>query len=72
VCDRTGYFGRTAICDLLVIDEQIKADIAEGDSFLARLKAEATKQGQSKLRKQGMKKVLTGMTSFKELKRVVG
>ncbi|UCD52442.1 MAG: type II/IV secretion system protein [Phycisphaerales bacterium] len=71
-CDRTGFFGRTAICDLLVIDEQVKAKIAQGQSFLAQLKAEGTKQGRSKLRKQGMKKVLSGVTGFKELKRVVG
>jgi type II secretory ATPase GspE/PulE/Tfp pilus assembly ATPase PilB-like protein len=71
-CERTGYFDRTAICDLLVIDERLKAEIAQGESFLARLKAQGTKQGQSKLRKQGMKKVLTGVTSFRELKRVVG
>jgi len=71
-CERTGYFGRTAICDVLVIDEQVKAEIAQGQSFLARLKAEGTKQGQSNLRKQAMKRVLGGVTSFKELKRVVG
>jgi general secretion pathway protein E len=71
-CDHTGYFERTAICDLLVIDEQVKADIAQGKAFLAQLKTEGTKKGQSSLRKYGLKKVLSGITSLKELKRVVG
>ena len=71
-CARTGYFGRTAIYDLFVVDEPIKAQIAQGQSFLAQLKEEETKKGRSRLRKQGLKKVVTGRTSLEELKRVVG
>ncbi len=71
-CECTGYFGRTAICDLLVVDERVKVDIAQGQAILAQLKAEGTKKGQSNLRKQGMKKLLAGVTSMKEIKRVIG
>jgi type II secretory ATPase GspE/PulE/Tfp pilus assembly ATPase PilB-like protein len=71
-CDRTGYFGRTAICDIMVVDENLKAQIANGDSFPAQMRTEGSRQGRSNLRKQGLKKVVTGVTSLEELKRVVG
>ena len=71
-CDQTGYFRRTAVCDVLVVDEETKAQIAQGQSFLSHMKAEGTKKGRSNLRKQGLKKVVTGVTSLDELKRVVG
>jgi len=71
-CERTGYFGRTAICDALVIDNKVKAQIAQGEAFLAHLKDSGEKKGQSSLRKQALKKVVMGVTSLSELKRVVG
>ncbi len=71
-CEQTGYFNRTAICDILVVDDKIKAHIARGEAFLAHMRTNGTKKGQSSLRKQGLKKVVTGVTSLSELKRVVG
>ena len=71
-CEGTGYFGRTAICDLLVVDGQHKAEIANDESLVARLKAEESKSSRSGLRRHGMKKVIEGITSLEELKRVVG
>ncbi len=71
-CDKTGYFGRTAVCDIMVVDEDLRAQIANGDSFPAQMRTEGSRQGRSNLRKQGLKKVVTGVTSLEELKRVVG
>jgi general secretion pathway protein E len=71
-CEGTGYFGRTAICDLLVVDGKHKAEIANDESLVARLKSEESKSGRSGLRKHGMIKVLEGITSLDELKRVIG
>ncbi len=71
-CDGTGYFGRTAICDILVIDAQHKAEIANDEAIVGRWKSEESKAGRSGLRKHGMMKVLEGITSLQELKRVVG
>ena len=34
-CQGTGYFGRTAVCDLMVITDQLKADIANNKSLIA-------------------------------------
>jgi type II secretory ATPase GspE/PulE/Tfp pilus assembly ATPase PilB-like protein len=71
-CNRTGYFGRTAVCDILVADEDLKAEIAHDESFAASLKKDEGKKGRSSLRKHGLRKVVDGVTSLEELKRVIG
>ncbi len=70
-CERTGYAGRTAICDLMVVDDALKAEMAKSKSLLDKLHAEGI-QSHAGLRKQGLKKVVAGITSLDELKRVVG
>ncbi len=70
-CDRTGYNGRMAICDLMVVDDALKAEMAKSKSLFDKLRAEGI-QSHSGLRKQGLKKVMAGITSLDELKRVVG
>jgi type II secretory ATPase GspE/PulE/Tfp pilus assembly ATPase PilB-like protein len=71
-CEKTGYFGRTAICDLMLVDDALKAEIAKSDSLIARLRTEGSQKGVSGLRKAGLRKVVAGITSLEELKRVVG
>lgn len=84
-CDRTGYSGRMAICDLMVVDRAMKAEIARdgtgtaapdsplaGSSLIDRFRTEKGQKGLSALRKAGLKKVIEGVTSLDELKRVVG
>ena len=71
-CDKTGYVGRTAICDVLVVDNAYKAEIARGEALTAKLRTDGNRKGQSNLRKQGLRKVVAGVTSREELKRVVG
>jgi type II secretory ATPase GspE/PulE/Tfp pilus assembly ATPase PilB-like protein len=70
-CEQTGYSGRTAICDLMVVDETRKTEMAGSKSLLDDLRAEAARS-HAGLRKQGLKKVVAGVTSLDELKRVVG
>lgn len=72
LCEGTGYFGRTAICDLLVVDDAVKAQISSAEGMVAKLKMEGDKKGKSSLRKHGLKKIVAGVTSLKELKRIVG
>jgi len=69
-CEKTGYFGRTAICDLMVVDQAVKAQISSADGMVAKLKLEGEDKGRSN--KHGLKKVVAGTTSLKELKRIVG
>jgi general secretion pathway protein E len=71
-CQSTGYYGRTAICDVLTIDQQRKAEIADSESLIAKFRNDEGKVGRSSLRKCGMKRVLEGITSLEELKRVIG
>ncbi len=71
-CDRTGYSGRTAVCDLLVITDDLKANIADNKISVAELRTDGTKKDKSHMRKEGLKKVAAGITSLEELKRVVG
>ncbi|OHB64097.1 MAG: hypothetical protein A2Y76_06300 [Planctomycetes bacterium RBG_13_60_9] len=70
-CETTGYFGRTIICDLMVVDDSLKAEMAKSESLIDRMRTRGT-QCQSNLRKDGLKKVIAGITSLDELKRVVG
>ena len=71
-CHGTGYRGRTAIFDMLVVDNELKASIVSSDSWITDLRKAGDEEGKSKLRKQGLKMVLSGVTSLEELKRVVG
>jgi len=70
-CEQTGYIGRTAVCDLMVVDEALKAEMAESKTLIDHLRSEGTRS-HSGLRRQGLKKVVAGITSLDELKRVVG
>ncbi len=71
-CNGTGYYGRTAIFDILVFDNKLKADIMNNQLFLEDLKREGDRKGKSNLQKEGLRKVVSGFTSLEELKRVVG
>ncbi len=71
-CHGTGYRGRLGIFDILTLDQQLKAGIAGGDMSINHLKKEGDQKGRSNLQKQGLSKVVSGITSLEELKRVVG
>ena len=71
-CDGTGYSGRTAICDILPVTSQLKADIADSKALIADLRTKGKRKDRASLRKEGMRKVEAGMTSLQELKRVIG
>jgi len=71
-CSGTGYHGRTAIFDILVLDNKVKAGIANNELSITQLRKEGEKRGRSNLQKEGLRKVVSGITSLEELKRVVG
>jgi len=72
ICHQTGYYGRTAIFDILVLDDKIKASIANEKLSVEQLRKEGDKRGKSNLQKQGLLKAVSGITSLEELKRVLG
>jgi general secretion pathway protein E len=69
-CGGTGYLGRTGIFELLVITEAMRDLIRENPSLNA-IKAEARKNGMIYLQEDGLRQVIQGKTSIKELLRVV-
>jgi len=71
-CGETGYYGRTAICDLLVITQELRADIAHNPEIVTKLRSDGEKSGRSNLRREAIARVILGITSLEELKRVVG
>jgi general secretion pathway protein E len=70
-CGQTGYKGRTGIFDVLEMDDKFRASIASGTFSVIELKKDAEKRGLTTLRKEGMKKVLAGITTLEEVKRVI-
>jgi general secretion pathway protein E len=71
-CDGTGYLGRTAICDILTVTNQLRADIADNKALIAGLRGKGKRRDRANLRKEGMRMVASGITSLQELKRVIG
>ena len=71
-CYETGYYGRIGIYDFLVLDDRLKSLIANNELSVTTLKKEGNKKGRANLHKQGLKLVVSGVTSLEELKRVVG
>ena len=72
VCGGTGYYGRMAICDLLVITEGLRTEIAQNGAIASKLKSEGERQGRSNLKSEALRRVIAGITSIEELKRVIG
>jgi general secretion pathway protein E len=71
-CDNTGYYGRTAICDILMLTNELKDLISNNTAFVTQLRKEGEKRGKSNLEKQGLKRIVSGETTLDELKRVIG
>jgi general secretion pathway protein E len=65
-CLNAGYKGRTAIYELLMIDDQIR-QLAIKNADAGTIKRAATEVGMRTLREDGAQKVLAGMTSAAEV-----
>ena len=68
-CRFTGYHGRTAIHEILVVTEQIREMILKRVSS-QQIKQKAIQQGMRTLRQNGLQKVLMGITTFTEVIRI--
>ncbi len=66
-CQNTGYYGRTAIYEMLLINDVIRSAILENPraDFIKRMAIE--KNGMCTLRQDGWKKVLKGITTPQEV-----
>ncbi len=72
LCGGTGYYGRVAICDLLLITEELRTEMAQNGAISEKLKTEGDKKGRSNLKSEALRKVIAGITTLDEIKRVVG
>ncbi|GAB4546154.1 MAG: type II secretion system ATPase GspE [Thermodesulfovibrionia bacterium] len=69
VCAFTGYYGRTGIFELMVIDDEIRRLILKG-SDANQLREMAKRQGMRTLIEDGLNKVKAGITTMSEVLRV--
>ena len=70
-CKNTGYYGRTSIYELIVLDEEIKSLIVTKASSNV-INNLALKNGMKTLKDSGMEKALQGITTIEEVLRVAG
>ena len=68
-CSNTGYRGRVAISELLIVNDNIRKMIVNREQSNA-IQQEAMKNGMRTLWQDGLKKVEDGITSLSELERV--
>lgn len=68
-CSNTGYKGRVAISELLVVNDNIRKMIVNHERSKV-IQQEAIKNGMKTLWQDGLKKVAAGVTSLNELERV--
>ena len=69
-CVNTGYLGRLAIHELLIIDDEMRGLVMKNVDATTIKKA-AMAKGMMTLREDGIQKVIAGITDLKELVRVV-
>jgi type IV pilus assembly protein PilB len=69
-CKNTGYIGRVAVAELLEVDKEIKKMIVEGKSTL-EIEKTAREKGMRTLKEDTLIKILKGITTLEELKRVI-
>ena len=68
-CRHTGYKGRTAITEMLTLNDVLR-DLIVARAPIAQLKHAARESGMTSLRHSAVQAVCSGITSFEELERV--
>ena len=67
-CNNTGYKGRIAVYEIMVMTDELAEFVLNGASTL-ELKREAIRQGMKTLRMSALSKLSEGMTSMEEVVR---
>jgi type IV pilus assembly protein PilB len=68
-CGGTGYKGRVALYEVMVVSDQVKEIILQGGTTF-EIKAAAIESGMRSLRLSGLQKIKEGMTTIEEVLRV--
>lgn len=71
ICGGDGYFGRTAIHEVLIMDEELK-DLVYHQASPVKMKETAVKKGFESIRFDAAKKLVSGIISLEEYLRVLG
>ncbi len=69
-CEGSGYKGRIAVYELLVIDDELRVMIGDGATTVA-IRNHARSRGMKDLRTNALEQVFAGLTTAEELHRVV-
>ena len=69
-CHGTGYRGRLALQEVLVLDDVLRRALLRGTS-LTELRTLAARSGRQSLRAEGRRRVLAGLTTAAEVRRVL-
>ena len=70
-CDGTGYSGRTALFDLMVMDNELRSTLEAEGATLSSIKVQIEKEhGSTVLAYEGYKLAAAGVTSIEEVERV--
>ncbi len=70
-CRGTGYYGRIAIFEIMMISDEIRK-LIHGNAGAQNLKKQAIKEGTHTLRQSAIKKMKAGVTTLEEVIRVTG
>lgn len=68
-CGDTGYKGRVALYEVMVLNDQLKDLVLQG-ATTAEIKSEAIRLGMATLRRSGLNKIAEGVTTVDEILRV--
>lgn len=69
-CGGTGYYGRTAILDVMYMNDHLRTMLCNDRLTPGDVKKQGDKQFAGSLRTEGMKKVFDGVTTLSEVKRL--
>jgi len=71
LCNFTGYKDRTGIFEFFLVDDEMESFILKSPS-ISDLRKMAEKKGMVTMKKDGLIKVIKGITTMEEVKRVTG
>ncbi|MDD4203267.1 MAG: ATPase, T2SS/T4P/T4SS family [Candidatus Omnitrophica bacterium] len=69
-CNHTGYYGRTAIYEILPIDPDIK-ELIQQNASVDKIEKKAIENGMASMVENGIRKVLDGVTTIDEIMNVL-
>jgi type IV pilus assembly protein PilB len=69
-CDNTGYKGRTVVCEMLKLDDEIRQMVIEGASEID-IREKAIKKGMKTLKEAALEKASAGITTIEEALKII-